>query len=363
MDGDLALRWLHLHRLAWGAARPLNLLLERFAGIDGVTAAPRTALTDFFSRSETVDELLRGPEAADLTREREWLARPDNHLIVITDPRYPALLRETRDPPPLLFVHGDPAVLAAPQLAVIGSRNPTAGGCETARAFTQTLVEAGLVITSGLAVGIDACAHKAAIDAGGRTIAVCGTGLDRVYPASHLDLAHAIGRHGALVSELPLGSAPKREHFPLRNRIIAGLSLGTLVVEAALKSGSLITARLAGDSGREVFAIPGSIHSPLARGCHRLIRQGAKLVETAQDILEELGPLAHVALTRATPAQPAVSEEESALLHHLGFDPVDLDTLVARSGLTVEGISAMLLAMELRGLVEACPGGRFRRMS
>jgi DNA processing protein len=363
MDGDRALRWLHLHRLAWGAARPLNLLLERFAGLDGVYAAPRTALTDFFSRSETVDELLRGPAAADLAPEQAWLARPDNHLVVITDPAYPAMLREIRDPPPLLFVHGDPAVLAAPQLAVIGSRNPTTGGCETARAFTQTLVESGLVITSGLAVGIDACAHAAAIEAGGRTIAVCGTGLDRVYPASHLDLAHAIGRHGALVSELPLGSAPKREHFPLRNRIIAGLSLGTLVVEAALRSGSLITARLAGDSGREVFAIPGSIHSPLARGCHRLIRQGAKLVETAQDILEELGPLAHVALAGAAPARPAVSDEESALLHHLGFDPVDLDTLVARSGLTVEGISAMLLAMELRGLVEVCPGGRFRRMS
>ena len=205
------------------------------------------------------------------------------------DAAYPGLLREIPDPPPLLYVRGDPAALVRPQIAITGSRNPTAGGRRNAEEFANALSRAGLTVTAGLALGIDASAHHAAIQAGGCTIGVMGTGIDRVYPSQHRELAHNIARQGAIVSELPLGSAPRRENFPRRNRIISGMSVGVLVVEAGIHSGSLITARLGAEQGREVFAIPGSIHSPLARGCHALIRQGAKLVENTSDVLEEIG--------------------------------------------------------------------------
>jgi len=266
----------------------------------------------------------------------------------------------------LLFVRGDAALLGAPQLAVVGSRNPSHGGCDNARAFSGQLTAAGLVVTSGLALGIDACAHAAALDSGGRTIAVAATGLDRVYPSAHRELAHRIAAQGALVSEFALGTPPRREHFPRRNRLISGLSLGVLVVEAALRSGSLITARLAAEQGREVFAIPGSIHSPLARGCHALIRQGAKLVENAPDILEELGALAGFIAASpgaAAPTDTMLNSAQQELLELIGFDPVEMDTLVARSGLTPGRVSSMLLLMELHGLIEARPGGRYQRTS
>jgi DNA processing protein len=268
---------------------------------------------------------------------------------------------------PAAELRGDAALLCAPQLAIVGSRNPSHSGCDNARAFSELLTRAGLVVTSGLALGIDACAHAAALDAGGQTIAVAATGLDRVYPSAHRELAHRIAAQGALVSEFALGTPPRREHFPRRNRLISGRSLGVLVVEAALQSGSLITARLAAEQGREVFAIPGSIHSPLARGCHALIRQGAKLVETAQDVLEELGALAGFVAAppgaNATPPGAPSDPAQQELLELIGYDPVEMDTLIARSGLTPGRVSSMLLLMELRGLIEARPGGRYQRTS
>jgi DNA processing protein len=367
LRGESALPWLHLHQLTGGGAR-MRRLLDTFGSPDGVYGAPRTELLPHFDGDQTPIEALRaGPQPADFQQERLWLEDPHNHLLCLGEAAYPPLLRELNDAPPMLFVRGDPLLLSLPQLAVVGSRNPSRGGCENARAFSETLVRAGLIITSGMALGIDACAHEAALAAGGGTIAVAGTGLDRVYPATHHELAHAIAEHGALVSEFALGMPPLRENFPRRNRLISGLSLGVLVVEAALKSGSLITARLAAEQGREVFAIPGSIHSPLSRGCHALIRQGAKLVETAEDILEELqalvGFVASPVPGHSTIAAALIDPQEQQLLELMGHDPVELDTLIALSGLTAGAVSSMLLAMELRGLVESRPGGKVQRTS
>jgi DNA processing protein len=254
------------------------------------------------------------------------------------------------------------------QLAMVGSRNPTPGGVRTASDFARHLAHAGLVITSGLALGIDAAGHAGALAAGQPTIAVMGTGLDRVYPGSHRELAHRIAAQGALVSELPIGAQPRPENFPRRNRIISGLSLGTLVVEAAQRSGSLISARCAAEQGREVFAIPGSIHNPLARGCHALIRQGAKLVETAEDVVNELGALAlagtlqEVASPTPTDAAPRLDPEYAKLLDSIGFDPLPVDVLVATCGLTPAEVSSMLLQLELRGFVASSPGGLYNRL-
>lgn len=366
MRAEAALPWLHLQRVTGGGAT-LRHLLERFENIEAICEAPRGELLPCFGGDQTpVDALLAGPDPTQYSRELAWLDEPGNHLLIESDPDYPRLLRELAGAPPLLFVRGDPQLLSGPQLAVVGSRNPTHGGVENARAFSTHLARAGLGITSGLALGIDAAAHEAALDAGGVTIAVAATGLDRVYPAAHRALAHRIAEHGALVSEFPLGMPPLRENFPRRNRLISGLALGVLVVEAAERSGSLITARLATEQGREVFAIPGSIHSPLARGCHALIRQGAKLVETANDILEELGPLAQLVLAApvAEESPPvAASGDEARLLELMGHDPVEPDMLVERSGLTAGAVSSMLLLMELRGLVGSCPGGRYQRTS
>ena len=366
--------WLVLHRLI-GPSRALSGLLERFGSVEGVFAAARTELAEALNgKASQVDAILGGPDPAQVQQELDWLALPQSHVVTLGDSDYPSLLREIADAPFLLFLRGERDVLLEPQIAVVGSRNPTPGGCDNAREFARALSEAGLTITSGLALGVDACAHRGALEAGGRTIAVAATGLDRVYPARHRDLAHEIVAQGAIVSEFPLGSPPKREHFPRRNRIISGLSVGVVVVEAALQSGSLITARLGTEQGREVFAIPGSIHSPLARGCHALIRQGAKLVETARDILEELGPLVSAQVAGSGPnsnrSSAAVSDtaagdgrEFAAVLPYFGHDPVNIDTLVERSGLTPDAISSMLLQMELHGLIEVCPGGKYQRTS
>ena len=301
-------------------------------------------------------------------KDLAWLASDANrHLVTFNDPHYPILLREISDPPPLIFAQGDISLLSRWQLAVVGSRNPSTSGRDLAYDFAHYLGQGELVITSGLATGIDAAAHKGALAGGGKTIAVVGTGLDRVYPASHRQLAHDIADNGLIVSEFALGTAPRPENFPRRNRIISGLALGTLVVEAALKSGSLITARMALEQGREVFAIPGSIHNPLARGCHQLIREGAKLVETANDIIEELGALAAVS-TSSEAVQgkrhtQTISEDADyqALFMHLGYDPIHIDTLIARSGLTADVVSSMLLLLELNGEVASMPGGRYVR--
>ena len=313
-------------------------------------------------------DYLRRPDWRPVERDLAWLEQPGNHLLRLSEAHYPPLLRQIPYPPPLLFVHGNPDCLRRPQLAIVGTRNPTPLGRETAQRFATHLAEAGLAITSGLALGIDAAAHQGALaSADGHTVAVMGTSLDRVYPAKHRELAHAIAERGALVSELPIGTAALAENFPRRNRLISGLALGVLVVEAATRSGSLITARLAAEQGREVFAIPGSIHSPLAKGCHALIRQGAKLVETATDILEELGALAAVGAGEIEPlvapsAAVELDVEYQQLLAAMSDESVGVDILVERCGLTAEVVSSMLLILELEGYVAAVPGGSYCRL-
>ncbi|MEO7245852.1 MAG: DNA-processing protein DprA [Rubrivivax sp.] len=292
-----------------------------------------------------------------------WLAGgPDRAVWTVGDPTYPALLLELTDPPLLLFARGDPRWLQGSALAVVGSRNPTAQGVDSARAFARTLSDAGFVVVSGLALGIDAAAHEGALDGASGTIAVVGTGPDRVYPARHHALAHRIAQRGLILSEFVPGAPPLPEHFPRRNRVIAGLARGTLVVEAALRSGSLITARLAAEAGREVFAIPGSIHSPQSRGCHQLIRQGAKLVESAQDILEELAPaMARSGAPLDEPGDDNAPAERDPLLAALGHEPVTLDALSARTGWSAQALNVKLLELELDGRVARLPGGLFQR--
>ncbi len=302
-----------------------------------------------------------------------WLdGGSDRYVVTLADAAYPPALLQTPDPPSILYVHGNLDLLRHPALAVVGSRNPTGRGAEDAEAFALALSNAGLTVVSGLALGIDAAAHRGGLQGAGSSIAVVGTGIDRVYPARNRDLAHALSQRGALVSELPLGTPPVPANFPRRNRIISGLARGCLVVEAALHSGSLITARQALEQGREVFAVPGSIHSPLAKGCHWLIKQGAKLAESAQDILEELGEVAPAppggallpATDRGEPGQRTEINSDPAtlaLLSAVGFAPFDLDTACAQGGLTPDAASAILLGLELQGQVERLPGGRYQR--
>ncbi|MBD3666940.1 MAG: DNA-protecting protein DprA [Kangiella sp.] len=295
-----------------------------------------------------------------IDQDLEWFDSDFKHLIPITSKDYPALLKEIPDPPKLLFVHGDKSLLKAHQIAIVGSRNPTAQGKENTREFAKTLASAGAVITSGMALGVDGIAHQAALDKGQPTIAVVGTGLDRIYPARHKELAIQISQQGALVSEFPLGTPVKASNFPVRNRIICGMSLGTLVVEAAIRSGSLITARLAMEQGREVFAIPGSIHNTLARGCHSLIKQGAKLVETAEEIIEELGALAAWQTEHNQQDEPqefVLEKEYQDMLEFVDDSTTSVDTIIQRSGLEIEVVSHMLLLLELNNYIASVPGG------
>jgi DNA processing protein len=297
-----------------------------------------------------------------ITTTQAWLAETGQGLrrvLTLGDADYPSALFQTADPPVLLYAQGRLELLRGPTLAVVGSRNPTPGGVETAKAFATSLSQAGVTIVSGLASGIDAAAHEGGLQGEGSTLAVVGTGLDRVYPRENRELAHRIAHNGLLLSEYPLGTPPLAAHFPQRNRIIAGLSQGTLVVEAALQSGSLITARMALEAGRDVFAIPGSIHSPQSRGCHVLIKQGAKLVDAAQDILDEmhLGPAVELS------ASPHANENDpDGLLAALGFDPVTIDALVARTGWSAAELNVRLLDLELAGKVARLPGQLFQRV-
>jgi len=356
--------WLTLGLATRVTGTIVTALLERFGSVERAVKASRNELhaagvTDAGIRDIHV------PDMAQQTRCADWLEAPDCHLVTWIDSRYPPLLREISDAPPLLFVNGNVDVLSLPQLAIVGSRNATPGGRETARRFAGHLAQFGFCITSGLAQGIDAAAHRAALAAGGRTVAVLGTGPDIVYPREHAQLAADIVAAGAQVSEFAPGRPGHPSQFPRRNRIISGLSLGTLVVEAGLRSGALITARNAAEQGREVFAIPGSIHNPVARGCHRLIRSGAKLVETGDDMIEELGGMmAGLAATieqnpahRLSPAEQKPDPEYERLLALMGWDPVAIDTLIMRSGLTTEEVSSMLLILELEGRVEPLSGG------
>ena len=299
-----------------------------------------------------------------------WARAPDHHIVTLADPAYPAALLEIPDPPSVLYVVGRIDLLKRPALAIVGSRNPTPQGMLNAEQFAGVLADAGLTITSGMALGIDAAAHRGALASGGDTIAFVGTGADRIYPARNRDLAHEIGAIGAIVSEFPLGTPAAAANFPRRNRLISGIARGVLVVEAAIESGSLITARLAGEQGREVFAIPGSIHSPQAKGCHRLLKEGAKLVETAQDILEELNwaitpAMSSAPAEAASPADPTLVEaadSQAAVLSLMGFDPCSLDELLGRSGLTADALSVILLHLELEGQLATLPGGRYQRL-
>ncbi len=362
-----AQEWLALLHAPGVGPVTFHRLLERFGEPRNILAAERGLLREAGLKDAAIDAL-RSPDQRTLEQDLVWLDGAGHHLVSTRDPGYPALLAAIPDPPPLLFVTGDLGLLASPQLAIVGSRNPTSGGSRTARDFARFLAASGLTVTSGLAIGIDAAGHEGALTSGS-TIAVGGTGPDRIYPAANRELAHRIASSGALVTELPPGATARREHFPRRNRIISGLSLGVLVVEAAARSGSLITARMASEQGREVFAIPGSIHNPLARGCHALIRQGAKLVETAGDIIEELGPLlgsldiAAATVPRGAGAadEPSLDADYLVLLKCLGHDPVAPDALIQCSGFSAAVISSMLLILELEGHVVSVPGGRYSR--
>ena len=329
MDKEVLRSWFALLRLPGVGPASLLPLLAQGQDVRALLSNPPPGIP------VRMRQLLQRPDWQAADQDMNWLAQPDNHLLPVTDPRYPAQLKTIHDPPAALFVHGNPDMLSTPQIAMVGSRNPSAGGARTAQDFARHFANCGLAVTSGLAMGIDAACHQGALAADGITIAVTGTGLDRVYPASNRELAHQIAGKGALVSEFPPGTPPRPGHFPRRNRIIAGLSLGTLVVEAALKSGSLITAQQALEQSREVFAIPGSIHNPMARGCHLLIRQGAKLVETANDVLEELAPALSELLDAESPRpsggliKPSTSldAEYQQLLEVMGFDPISLSLI------------------------------------
>ncbi|MHA7599262.1 DNA-processing protein DprA [Alicycliphilus sp. T452] len=376
MDRDELAAWLRLGLtpgVGNGAARRL---LAAFGLPQAVFAQAEAAWQSCVTAAQA-RALAAVPEGLDVLLEQTWQwlqadDEPARAIVTLGDAAYPPALLATEDPPLLLYLLGAPRFVrvrpfAPPRcLAMVGSRNPTAQGADHARQFARTLRAAGLTIVSGLALGIDAAAHEGALQgppdpAAPATIAVVGTGLDRVYPRANQELAHRIARQGLLVSEYPLGTPPLAANFPKRNRIISGLSQGTLVVEAALASGSLITARLAAEQGREVFAIPGSIHAPQSRGCHALLRQGAKLVETAQDVLEELR-LPAAGQAPASDAPPPAAPAHQEVLDALGFDPLGLDALVARTGLPAATLQVRLLELELDGQVARLPGGLFQRV-
>ncbi len=352
--------WLTLEATPGLGPDGVRRLLDAFGHPCAILAAARGQLAPLVG--ERLAAALTQPVAPEQHKATlDWLAQPGNHLLPITHPDYPERLRSLPDAPPWLYVKGERGLLQRPMLAIVGSRHATPQGRRDAAAFAQTLAEAGLTIVSGLALGIDTAAHEGAL-AGGASLAVVGTGLDRVYPARNRELAHRLAARGAIVSEFPLGTPPRPGQFPRRNRIISGLALGVLVVEAALDSGSLITARLAAEQGREVFALPGSIHSPLSKGCHRLIREGAKLVDCVDDILDELRWQWHAPVPSPSPANPSGPAAAETLLQLMGPDPVSMETLVNLSGLTVDTLSAMLLSLELESRIATLPGGLYQRL-
>ncbi len=353
------LAWLRLGLVAELTPSGFRKLLTALSTPEAICAADRTTLARSVS-DDVAAAIARGPDPERLAMTQQWLDDPANKVVTFADDAYPRLLLEITDPPPLLYVKGNVGLLDGASLAVVGSRNATPQGRINAQAFSQELSDGGFTIISGLALGIDTAAHIGGLAATSSSIAVVGTGLDIVYPARNRDLAHRLAEEGALVSEFALGTPALASNFPRRNRLISGLSRGCLVVEAALKSGSLITARYALEQGREVFAIPGSIHSPLSKGCHQLIKQGAKLAESSLDILEELGATIRVQDTAIVSDDEVM--QESPVLAALGFDPLDLDMVCERSGLTPDSASAMLLTLELEGVVSRLPGGKFQRV-
>jgi len=360
---------LRLSTLSGLGASLKHRLLEHYGRADAIFAAPLDEIKSLLLISGSA---LRDTFAAtDDARIEQQLALLNSHRIDIIQHNheaYPALLREIPDAPAILYVRGDIELLGGPQLAIVGSRHASPGGLKTARAFANDFSRAGLTITSGLATGIDSSAHLGAIDEIGRTIAVVATGLDQVYPQHNLDLARKIVSRGAMISEFPPLTPARRANFPQRNRLISGLSLGVLVVEADTRSGSLITARMAGEQGREIFAIPGSIHLPTSRGCHQLIRQGAKLVETTADVLLELKPYLEPQLARLpdSPSQaktdPDLDKKSKTVLNKVNFAPTALLDISTDSNLPIELVSSILLQLELAGLVSPLPGGQYQRI-
>lgn len=350
-----------------GSATFCQLLLT-FKTPEAILDAPYTALRETVNK-EVADGIQSAMAHEHLNKALDWLEQPDNHLITLADAYYPKRLLETDQPPPVLYAKGNLQILQRPGLAIVGSRHATPQGESTAEDFAESLCRAGFAVISGLALGIDGAAHRGALKADGATIAVVGTGLDIVYPAKHKALAHQIAQHGLILSEYPLGTPSISYNFPRRNRIISGLSEGSLVVEANIDSGSLITAKLAIEQGREVFAIPGSIHSPVAKGCHALIKQGAKLVESTEDILAELrhirlpGNAKAISPNGSIPDWTNLPAEASPVLACMGFDPIFAEQIAARSGLTPGQVSTMLTLLELEGVVSHLANGQFQRLA
>ncbi|MBI1943527.1 MAG: DNA-protecting protein DprA [Betaproteobacteria bacterium] len=358
--------WLQLTLTPGLGAATIRELLGRFGLPENVLGAKRADLARLAS-PEALTALDSGAVARAVEHALAWLEQPGCTIVTLADAAYPRLLLEIADPPALLYCRGRTELLSRPALAVVGSRNATAQGASNAEQFARSFSAAGLTIVSGLAQGIDAAAHRGGLAAGGSTVAVLGTGVDVAYPPANAALAAEIAERGLLVSEFALGTRAFGHNFPRRNRLISGLAQGCLVIEAALASGSLITARAAAEQGREVFAVPGSIHSPLSKGCHALIKSGAKLAESAEDVLSELGAFRRTgfASTRAPAAATRAGEgpAQEPLLECMGFDPVDVDSLCARAGLPAERVAAELLRLELAGRIAALPGGRYQRLN
>jgi DNA processing protein len=354
------LQWLSLSQIEGLGCQTFCQLLKTFGSPSEIYRKKFKELRAVVSEKIAL-EIGQGVDQTGLQDTLTWLAQANNHLVTLADADYPKALLEIADPPPLLYAKGNLALLNKLSIAIVGSRNASVQGEKNAEAFAQGLAEHGLCIVSGLALGIDGAAHRGALKAKGDTIAVVGTGLDMVYPAQHRDLAHQIASSGLIISEFPLGTLSKPQNFPRRNRLISGLSLGCLVVEANLKSGSQITARLSAEQGREVFAIPGSIHSPLAKGCHQLIKQGAKLVDSLQDIVEELNLNKAVSAPLAE-EKSAINQDQQTLLDAMAYEAVSIETLVQLTGLTVSTLSSMLTLLELEGRITGLAGGQYQQI-
>lgn len=362
--------WLRLEQTAGVGPDTARKLLVAFGLPENIFNTEFSALQKVVP--DRIARVLLAPVSATVSalieQTQTWAMQRDNHVLTLADAGYPPALLEIPDPPILLYAKGRVDLLSRSSLAVVGSRNATTQGNVNAEKFSEALSLSGLTIVSGMALGIDTAAHRGGLLAikqtstAGSTIAVIGTGADLVYPARNRSLAHQIAEVGCILSEYPLGMPAIASNFPRRNRIISGLARGVLVVEAALQSGSLITARMAAEQGRDMFAIPGSIHSPLSKGCHLLIKQGAKLVESAQDILEELKYVSVITLEAPRPEVSALDPQSALLLEALGFDPVDADTLAARCQTDIAALSGQLLTLELDGMLEMLPGGLYRRI-
>ncbi len=359
-------QWIVLNQIAGLGNAGVCQLLAKFGSPQAIFSATLSQLREIVDDG-IAHKIQKGVDADAIAPTLQWLQKDNAHLVTLADSAYPQKLLEISNPPAILYAIGNLHWLNHPSIAMVGSRSATPQGEKNAEDFAQSLCELGLCVVSGMALGIDGAAHRGALKSNGATIAVVGTGLDIVYPARHRDLAHKIAERGLIISEFPLGTPSKAQNFPRRNRLISGLSLGCLVVEANVDSGSLITARLSAEQGREVFAIPGSIHSPVTKGCHHLIKQGAKLVENTQDILEELKDLLP---SKSTSEQTGNVDDDNAtplktntVLDGMGYDPINFESLRTISGMTTEALTSMLMVLELEGKITSVAGGQYQRVA